>query len=139
MKNQLIKLSALALIILATFAFTNFNSNSENDDSNEMVASYEFQQVSVIESVVAAGVGRSRILSTGSNGKMNEEKILNLFSVSGINLGNIHQNDLKISNKLSNMSAEGWELVDVTTGVSMYGQENEEGIYMTRFLFRRSK
>ena len=139
MKNQLIKLSALALIILATFAFTNFNSNSENDDSNEMVASYEFQQVSVIESVVAAGVGRSRILSTGSNGKMNEEKILNLFSVSGINLGNIHQNDVKISNKLSTMSAEGWELVDVTTGVSMYGQENEEGIYMTRFLFRRSK
>ena len=139
MKNQLIKLSALALIILATFAFTNFNSNSENKDVSEAVASYEFQQVSVIESVVAAGVGRSRILSTGSNGKMNEEKILNLFSIGGINLGNIHQNDVKVSSKLSTMSAEGWELVDVTTGVSMYGQENEEGIYMTRFLFRRAK
>ena len=139
MKNQLVKLSALTLVILATFAFTTFNPISGNDDPNELVASYEFQQVSVVESVVAAGVGRSRILSTGSNGKMYEEKILNLFSAAGINLGNIHQNDIKVSNKLSNMSAEGWELVDVTTGVSMYGQENEEGIYITRFLFRRSK
>jgi len=64
-----------------------------------LVASYESQQVSVIASIMAAGVGRSRILSTSSNGTLNAEKILNLCITFVINLGDVHQNDLYVSSK----------------------------------------
>ena len=134
MKNQLFKIVLLALIVIIAFAFT--NSNALNTSSIE---NYEWQQVTVVESVVEMGIGRSRIISSGPNGKLSEEKILNLFSATGINFGNIQKNDSKISETISNLSNQGWELVEVTTGVSMYGRENSDGIYMTRYLFRRSK
>lgn len=134
MKNQIFKLVLLTVVVIAAFAFSNStglsNSNAEN---------YEWQQVTVVESVIEMGIGRSRIISTGPNGKLSEEKIMNLFSATGINFGNIQKNDAKISSTITNLSNQGWELVDVTTGVSMYGQDNSDGIYMTRYLFRRSK
>ena len=135
MKNQLFKLVLLAVVVIAAFSFS--NSNTHSSDSN--AANYEWQQVTVVESVIEMGIGRSRIISTGPNGKLSEEKIMNLFSATGINFGNIQKNDAKISSTISNLSNQGWELVDVTTGVSMYGQDNSDGIYMTRYLFRRSK
>ena len=134
MKTSNILVAVIAIITIAAFAFTNSNALSTSSAAN-----YEWQQVTVVESVVEAGLGRSRIISSGPNGKLNEEKILNLFSATGINFGNIQKNDMKVSSKISNLSNQGWELVDVTTGVSMYGQENSDGIYMTRYLFRRSK
>ena len=134
MKNQLFKIVLLAFVVIAAFAFT--NSNALNTSSAE---NYEWQQVTVVESVIEMGIGRSRIISSGPNGKLSEEKILNLFSATGINFGNIQKNDAKISATISTLSNQGWELVDVTTGVSMYGQDNSDGIYMTRYLFRRSK
>jgi len=68
-------------------------------DSNEVIASYESQQVNVIAFIVAAGVGRWRILSTSSNGTLNAEKTLNLFRTSVINLGDVYPNDLYVSSK----------------------------------------
>lgn len=134
MKNQLFKIALLAAVVMVAFAFTN-----SNVLKSSVVESYEWQQVTVVESVVEAGVGRSRIISSDASGKLSEEKILNLFSLTGINFGNIQKNDSRISSKITNLSNQGWELMEVTTGVSMYGQDNSDGIYMTRYLFRRSK
>lgn len=134
MKNQLIKFIILALIIVGAFAFTN-----DNDQKKSNAESYEWQQVTVVESVVEAGFGRSRIISSGPGGKVNEEKILNLFSATGINFSNVQKNDVKISTTISKLTNQGWELVNVTTGVSMYGQDNSDGIYMTRYLFKRAQ
>ena len=134
MKNQLFKFIILAVIIVGAFAFTN-----DNDQKKSDAESYEWQQVTVVESVVEAGFGRSRIISSGPNGKVNEEKILNLFSATGINFTNVQKNDVKISATISKLTNQGWELVNVTTGVSMYGQDNSDGIYMTRYLFKRAQ
>ena len=134
MKNQLFKFIILAVIIVGAFAFTN-----DNDQKKSDAESYEWQQVTVVESVVEAGFGRSRIISSGPNGKVNEEKILNLFSATGINFSNVQKNDVKISATISKLTNQGWELVNVTTGVSMYGQDNSDGIYMTRYLFKRAQ
>lgn len=122
-----------AIIILAVGIFTGYKANTE-----KQTAQFEWKQVTVIESVVAAGLGRSRMISTDSDGKIQEEKIKNLFSATGINFGNVKDNDLRVTDKIMSLSNEGWELYDVTTGVSMYGRDNSDGIYMTRYLFRKS-
>ena len=125
----------ILLVIVALFSLV-FTVGFITDDSAP-VAEYEWQQVTVVESVVKAGIGRSRMISTNESGEMNEEKLQNFFSVSGINFGNIRQNDLKITDKVSKLTAEGWELFDVTSGV--YGVEKSTGIFITRYMYRRLK
>ena len=105
--------------------------------STTQSAQVEWKQVTVIESVVAAGLGRSRMISTDSDGKIVEEKIKNLFSATGINFGNVKENDLRITDQITTLANEGWELYDVNTGVAMYGRDNSDGIFMTRYLFRK--
>lgn len=100
---------------------------------------YEWKQVTVIESIVLAGLGRSRMITTDSDGKLQEEKLENFFSVSGINFENVKSNDLKITDQVTQLSNNGWELYDVTTGVAVQGRNNSDGIFMTRYLFRKSK
>ena len=124
-----ILIAALAIVVLA------FSVGFIADNATP-VESYEWQQVTVIESVVAAGIGRSRMISTNESGKMEEEKLQNFFSVTGINFGNVRENDLKITDKVSKLTAEGWELYDVTSGV--YGVENSTGIFITRYMFRKA-
>ena len=99
-------------------------------------AGYEFQQVSVIESVVPGGLGRSRMISTKSDGSMEETKLENYFSLAGINFGNVRSNDRAITDKITALTAEGWELMHVNSGV--YGADTSTGIFITRYLFRRA-
>lgn len=134
MNNKLSTALVGAVVILVLGIFTGYTSKS-----NQQLPQYEWKQMTVIESVIAAGLGRSRMVSTDSNGKMEEEKMLNLFSATGINFGNVKDNDLKVTDKITSLTNEGWELYDVNTGVSMYGRDNSEGIYMTRYLFRKIK
>jgi len=129
--------------------------------------SYEFKIVTTIESVVPMGLGRSRIISaeeeknyqdytssrTEENNKQNkskrsdakvdnfnETKILNFFSAAGINFQNIASNDAVISSKVNTMIDEGWELAFVTSGVeSDAGKGDGQGIFITRFIFKRLK
>ncbi len=108
---------------------------------------YEYQQVTVIESVVPGGLGRSRMLVNDSKGNLEEIKLKNFFSLVGINFGNIKNNDGKITDKVSEMTAEGWELEDVTSGVysstsvnagdDLGLSANATGIFITRYLFKR--
>lgn len=95
----------------------------------------EFMQITTIESVVPGGLGRSRMVTVDENGKMRDEKMKNFFSMVGINFGNIRENDQQITNKISELTQEGWELIHVTPGV--YGGAEGAGIFITRYLFRR--
>ena len=133
MKNKPITLLA-AIILIAVGFLTAYTSKTSMQSEQ-----YEWKQITVIESVVAAGMGRSRMISTDSDGKMQEEKLDNLFSAVGINFGNIKNNDLKITDRITSLSNDGWELFDVNTGVAMYGADNSDGIFMTRYMFRRQK
>ena len=121
-----------AIIILALGIFTGHTTKR-----SQQTGQFEWKHVTVIESVIGAGMGRSRMISTDTNGKIEEEKILNLFSSTGINFGNVKDNDLKITNKIATLSNEGWDLYDVNTGVFMYGRDNSSGLFMTRYLFRK--
>ena len=109
---------------------------------------YEYKQITVIESVVPGGLGRSRMLVNDPNGKLEEIKLKNFFSLVGINFGNIKKNDEKITSKVSELTQQGWELQDVTSGVysstSVSGgsddlgvSSNATGIFITRYLLRK--
>lgn len=104
----------------------------------------EYKVVTIIESIVPAGIGRSRIIETGSelnvddysadrtDGKkskmdadrkdikvdvFNEALLLNFYSVTGINFQNVASNDALITSKINNLGQEGWELAFVASGV----------------------
>jgi hypothetical protein len=102
---------------------------------------YEYKQISTIESVVPGGLGRSRIVSTEANGQVLERELKNFYSLTGINFGNITNNDQVIVEKLNQMSEEGWDLYSVTTGNNQQiaNGSTSGGLFITRFLFRRAK
>ncbi|MEM9053247.1 MAG: hypothetical protein AAGC47_14435, partial [Bacteroidota bacterium] len=71
--------------------------------------------------------------------RFEETKLLNFFSVTGINFQNIASNDALISDKINKMVAEGWELEFVVSGVESDGGKGDgQGIYITRFIFKRN-
>ncbi len=98
---------------------------------------YEYLQISVIESVVPGGLGRSRLITTDSKGQMMEQKLENFYSMVGINFKNIRNNDIVIMEKINELAAEGWELFSVNSGVE--SSEGKTGIFITRYIFRRQK
>jgi len=126
----------------------------------------EYRIITTIESIVPAGLGRSRILdhkesedyksftTERTDGKKSEQadvkredlriehfeetKLLNFFSLGGINFQNVSSNDAVVSSKLTEMANDGWELVFVTSGVeSDAGQQDGNGIFITRYVFKR--
>ena len=132
----------------------------------EAKAQQEFRIVTVVESIIPMGIGRSRIIDSQtennyeefttertdgkkSNQKeikrsaikvdeLEETKLLNFFSGTGINFQNIASNDAVIASKINAMLAEGWSLTYVTSGVeSNGGADDSTGIYITRLFFSR--
>lgn len=126
----------------------------------------EYKVVTSIESIIPAGLGRSRIISeedelnyedfttTRTDGKKSkqgdvkrsdakienfeETKLLNFFSIAGINFQNIASNDAIISDKINKMIVQGWELAFVVSGVeSDSGKGDGQGIFITRYIFKR--
>ncbi len=104
---------------------------------NPLKPKYEFKQMTAIESVVPGGLGRSRLLTTDKNGKEEEVKLDNFFSLVGINFNNIQSNDRIITLKIEIMINDGWELLSTNAGA--YSNEGSTGIFITRYLFRRPK
>jgi len=132
MKNLVYVLSGLLLFsaVVMLFAFTN---PAEAPEEN-----VKWYQVTVIESVVPGGVGRSRMICQDENGKMEETKLKNFFSLAGINFGNVRENDQQITNKITELSNSGWDLYDVTSGVfSGSGNGGGNGIFITRYLYKK--
>ena len=126
----------------------------------------QFKIVTVIESIVPGGIGRSRIIETKTevdaaefttertDGKKSDQgnvrrrdlkvdefeetKLLNFYSLTGINFQNIASNDALIVSKLAELSSKGWEVFHVTSGVeSDAGETDGNGIFITRFYFMR--
>lgn len=122
--------------------------------------------VTVVESIVPMGVGRSRMIETNetinpapltttrtedkNNGQgkidreeakvenFNETKLLNLYSGVGINFQNIASNDAIVSGRLNQLLAEGWRISHVLGGVeSNAGQQDGQGIFMTRYILTK--
>jgi len=113
---------------------------------------YDFKMITVVESVIPGGLGRSRLITTDRSGSLEEVKLKNFFSLVGINFGNIMENDVAITDKITNLYADGWELLDVTSGVyssadmsvtnskdETSGSSSSTGIFITRYLLKRAK
>ena len=116
----------VCISIFATLAFT----------QKTTVKKIEYKQITSIESVVPGGLGRSRIITTDETGsKVEEIKLENFYSMVGINFGNIMHNDIVITQKISQLSNEGWELEEVTTGVE--SGADKTGLFITRYLFKK--
>jgi len=129
--------------------------------------SVEYTVITSVESIVSSGLGRSRLLS--SNAERNyqdftssqtsedntrnkskrsevrvkdfeETKLLNFFNLGGIRFQNIVSNDALITSKINTMVSEGWDLAFVTSGVESDGGKGDSGgIYITRYIFKRTK
>jgi hypothetical protein len=126
-----------------------------------------YKVVTVVESIVPGGMGRSRIIESKSdveignattertNGtdsqqgrvkrrnlkvdELSETKLLNFYSLTGINFQNIASNDALITAKMNELGNDGWKLVFVTSGVeSNAGAQDGEGIFITRLVFSKS-
>lgn len=122
----------LTLILVSIVGFYGFKQSDEQKKISWL-------QITAVESVVPAGIGRSRMISIDENGRMEAIKMKNFFSIAGINFSNIRENDLKITTKIQELSNEGWELYDVTSGVFSGNENNSNGIFITRYLFKKEK
>jgi hypothetical protein len=130
------------------------------------IAFSQYKIVTVVESIVPGGLGRSRMLETVSEVDYNqfttertegkdskqkdidrgdikidgfkETKLLNFFSMVGINFQNIASNDAVVISKLNEMEAQGYELLHVASGVeSEGGKDDGNGLFITRFYFKK--
>ena len=107
--------------------------------TNKTEVEYDFQQVTTIESVVPMGAGRSRMIATSPSGTLEESEMKNFFSVAGINFGNVRANDKATTDKISQLVNAGWSLETVTSGVYSGTDSNNNGIFITRYLFKKVK
>jgi hypothetical protein len=69
-----------------------------------------------------------------------ETKLLNFYNIAGIRFQNIVANDAVVTSKLNAMAEEGWDLTFVNSAVeSDAGKQDGEGIFITRYVFKRMK
>lgn len=99
--------------------------------------SKQFMQINTIESVVAGGLGRSRMIITNPDGSQKESDMENLFSMGGINFKNIKENEDKIIKILKSYTDEGWKLDYVTSLTLSQNDSGSGGIFMTRYLLSK--
>lgn len=126
MKNKFQWMASVVLLAAAlafSFGFTSQGSKTV------------YTQITTIESVVPGGLGRSRMITTGPDGAFKEVPMENFFSLVGINFGNVRQNDKTITDKINEMTSEGWTLEHINSGV--YGADKSTGIFVTRYLFKK--
>lgn len=162
MKNSnLLTVVAISALVFALFAF------NKSDNIQQNSTSYEFTSFTVVESIIPGGLGRSRIINSleqrdykeftktksstdrsrnkSKRGDIRvfnyeETKLLNFYNLVGIRFQNIAANDAIVNNKVNTMLNEGWEIVNIVSGVeSDAGEQDGNGIYLTRFYFKRTK
>ena len=127
----------------------------------------EWKIVTVVESIVPMGLGRSRMVENMTDvntedfrtsrvdgktssqrtvsrkelkvDKFDEAKLLNFFSAAGINFQNIASNDAMIAARIMELESEGYSLVYVTSAVESFsGKDDGSGIFISRMFFRRT-
>ena len=127
----------------------------------------EYKNITVVESIIPNGLGRSRMISseeprdykeftssrTAEDDERNksdrgeirlknfdETKLLNFFNLGGIRFQNIAANDAVVTSKLNDLAMQGWELAFVNSGVESFsGESDSNGIFITRYIFKRLK
>lgn len=145
------------LIILAFLSLLALDTYSQQQ--------YEVKVITSVESIVPAGLGRSRLIDANVNRDFSEftstqteedntrnkskrkdirvkdfeeTKLLNFFNLGGIRFQNIASNDALIESKINSMLAQGWDLAFVASGVeSDAGDGDGQGIFITRYIFKR--
>ncbi len=98
----------------------------------------QFMQINTVESVVAGGMGRSKMIITNPDGSQKETDLENLFSITGINFKNIRQNEDKLVNTLKSYTDDGWKLDHVTSLTLSQNDSGAGGIFMTRYLLSKT-
>ena len=69
-----------------------------------------------------------------------ETKLLNFYNIGGIRFQNIAANDAVINSKVNDMLNQGWEIVQIASGVeAVGGKDDSNGLYLTRFYFKKAK
>ncbi|MDT0539352.1 MULTISPECIES: hypothetical protein [Croceitalea] len=124
----------------------------------------QFKVITSVESIVPNGLGRSRIVNaieekdykeytsvqTDEDNTRNkskrgeirvknfeETKLLNFFNIGGIRFQNIAANDALLTSMINDMVANGWELAFVTSAVESAGKGDNQGIFITRYIFKK--
>ena len=126
----------------------------------------QYKVVTVIESIIPMGMGRSRMIEATTevdynafttlrtDGKdtkqgdvdrgdikvagLRETKMLNYFSGVGINFQNIASNDAMIAARIMELESEGYSLVYVTSAVESFGgKDDDSGIFISRMYFKK--
>ena len=127
----------------------------------------EWKIVTVVESIVPMGLGRSRMIENMTDvntadyrtsrvdgktssqrtvsrkelkvEKFDETKLLNFFSAAGINFQNIASNDAMIAARIMELESEGYSLAYVTSAVESFsGNEDGSGIFISRMYFKKT-
>jgi hypothetical protein len=127
----------------------------------------EWRIVTVVESIVPMGLGRSRMIENMTDvntedfktsrvdgktssqrtvsrkelkvEKFDETKLLNFFSAAGINFQNIASNDAMIAARIMELESEGYALAYVTSAVESFsGNEDGSGIFISRMYFKKT-
>jgi hypothetical protein len=126
---------------------------------------YEYKIVTVVESIIPNGLGRSRMISANDTRNYkeftttqteddndrnksdrsdirvkgyDETKLLNFYNLGGIRFQNIAANDDVVNSKINTMAEEGWDLAFVSSAVeSDAGRDDSQGIFITRYIFKR--
>lgn len=120
------------------------------------IAQTQVKVITVIESIVPMGMGRSRMIESVDTlgitnvpttrtdreeirvNNYNEYKLLNMYSGVGINFQNIASNDAIVSSKLMALLREGWKISFVVGGVeSNGGKDDGQGIFITRYILTK--
>jgi hypothetical protein len=99
----------------------------------------KFMQVTTVESVLAGGLGRSRMIITNPDGSQKESDMENLFSMAGINFKNIKSNEDKLIKILKDYTDSGWKLEQVTSLTLSQNDSGSGGIFMTRYLLSKNE
>ena len=97
----------------------------------------QFMQINTVESVLAGGLGRSKMIITSPDGSQKETELENLFSLTGINFKNIKENEDKILRTIKSFTDEGWKLEHVTSLTLSQNDNGAGGIFMTRYLLSK--
>jgi hypothetical protein len=98
----------------------------------------QFMQITTVESVVAGGLGRSRMIVTNADGTQSEAELNNLFSMAGINFGNIKENEDKVLRTIKQYTNDGWKIEQIIP-LSLSPSGNSMGIFMTRYVLSREE
>jgi hypothetical protein len=153
----------LLIIGLLTVGYISFSFITKENQNPQI----EYKVITSVESIVPNGLGRSRLISSNEErnfedytsersdkgDKRNkskrgdirikdfeETKLLNFYNIGGIRFQNIVSNDVVITSKLIAMAEAGWKLAFVSSSSeSDAGQGDGQGIFVTRYIFKRTK